>query len=267
MKPNELGGGDKMVLRGGYKAESIPFDAPLYDFNRERGIEYRNCEAILAVFSADEDVVNLLPEGLELYTDPPQGAVWLARYCNSTLGSYDEVISCIIAKDINGKMGYYIPYIYVTNDAALAAGREWAGAPKKLADITLEKKLDLIQATLERPSGKRLMTVTFKPVERAVGDLVDVYLPYPTPLLSVRHIPWVKEKSDGLTQLISWHAELDFHKDPKGERMIWTGPASITYDSPSMLDPVHKIKIEEILAALYVQFDMKLNVDEVQKEY
>jgi len=257
-----------MVLRGGYKSESIPFDAPLYDFNRERGIEYRNCEAILAAFLTSEDVVNLLPEGLEPYTDPPQGALWFSRYGNSTLGAYNEVISCIIAKDIHGKMGYYIPYIYVTNDAALAAGRELAGAPKKLADVKLENKLDFIQATLERPSGKRLITMTFKPVERALGgDLIDTYLPYPIPLLSVRHIPWVKKEGDGLTQLISWHAEIDYHKDPKDERMIWAGPVSITYDSPSVLDPVHKIKVEEMLVALYMQFDMKLNVDEVQKEY
>lgn len=39
-----------MVLKGGDKGESIPFDAPLYDFNRERGIEYRNCDVLVAVF-------------------------------------------------------------------------------------------------------------------------------------------------------------------------------------------------------------------------
>jgi acetoacetate decarboxylase len=256
-----------MVLRGGYTGMSIPFDAPLYDFNRERGIEYRNCDGIMAAFFTSKDVVNLLPEGLELYTDPPQGAIWFSRYGNSTLGEYNEFISLILAKDVHGKLGYYIPYIYVTNDAALTAGREGFGAPKKLADIKLENKLDFIQATLERPSGKRLVTATFKPVERVLGDAIDIYLPYPTPLLSIRHLPWVKNSNDGLTQLISWHAEIDYHRDPRDERMIWTGPMSITYDSPSVSDPVHKIKIEEILASVYFQFDMKLKSDEVQKEY
>jgi len=233
-----------MVLKGGDKGESIPFDAPLYDINRERGIEYRNCDALAAVFMITGDISEILPEGLEPFSDPPQGAIW-----------------------ISGELGYYIPYIYVTNDAAMAAGRELAGAPKKLADIDIKNELDFLQGTLERPAGKRLITFTFKPVERAMGDVVEAYFPYPTPLLSVRHLPWVKEPGDGVTQLISWYAEIDFHKDPKGESTIWMGPASITYDSPSEFDPVHKLKFDEVLAALYFQFDMKLNVKEVQKEY
>ena len=256
-----------MVLKGGDKGESIPFDAPLYDINRDRGIEYRNCDALVAAFIITGAVDEILPEGLEPFSDPPQGAIWISRYSYSTLGQYNEQISLIMVKDIHGEMGYYIPYIYVTNDAAMVAGRELAGAPKKLADIKIENKLDFIVGTLERPSGKRLITFTFKPVERAMGSVVEAYLPYPTPLLSVRHLPWVKEPGDGLTHLISWYAEIDFHKDPKGESTIWTGPASITYDSPSELDPVHKLKFDEVLAALYFQFDMKLNVKEVQKEY
>lgn len=249
---------------------STPFDAPLYDFNRERGIEYRNCDALAAVFLIDGKVDDILPEGLEPYSDPPQGAIWISRYPFSTVGTYNEHISIIIVRDVHGEMGYYIPYIYVTNDAAMAAGRELAGAPKKMANISLENECDLIQGILERPSGKRLITFTFKPVERAGGSVVDAYIPYPTPLLSIRHVPFVKNPSGGpthLTQLISWYAEVDFHEDPKGEKAVWIGPATITYDSPSMSDPVHKLKIDEVLAGLYFQFDMKLNVKEVQKEY
>jgi acetoacetate decarboxylase len=259
-----------MVLKGRSSSVSIPFDAPLYDYNPERGIEYRNCDALAAVFMIDGSIDDILPEGLEPFSDPPQGAIWISRYSYSTVGTYNEHISIIIVKDMHGDIGYYIPYIYVTNDAAMAAGRELAGAPKKLADIKLESEYDLVQATLERPSGKRLITFTFKPVERAGGPVVDAYLPYPTPLLSIRHVPWVRNPGGGpthLTQLISWYAEVDFHTDPKGERAVWTGPASITYDSPSDLDPVHKLKIGEILAGLYFQFDMKLNIKEVQKDY
>lgn len=256
-----------MVLKGGDKGESIPFDAPLYDFNRERGVEYRNCDALIAIFLTSPDVDQILPEGLEPFSDPPQAGIWISRYSFSTLGAYNEEVSAIMVKDVHGEMGYYIPYIYVTNDAALAAGREIAGAPKKLAEIKLENKLDLIEATLDRPAGKRLITFTFKPVERGVGSVIDAYFPYPVPLLSVRHVPWVQSPGDGLTQLISWCAEVDYHVDPKGERAIWTGQASITYDSPSESDPVHKLKIEEMLAAMYFQFDMKLKFREVQKTY
>ncbi|MBM3155166.1 MAG: hypothetical protein FJ008_07505 [Chloroflexi bacterium] len=256
-----------MVLKGGDKGESIPFDAPLYDFDRERGIEYRNCDAVAALFLIKGDINPILPEGVEPYSDPPMGGVWISRYSYSTLGAYNEEVSVIQVKDVHGEMGYYIPYIYVTNDAAMAAGREVAGAPKKLADIKIENKLDLVEATLERPAGRRLITILFKPVTRAMGNIIDAYFPYPAPLLSVRHVPWIERPGDGLTQLIAWCAELDYHLDPKGERAIWTGPASVTYDSPSFCDPVHKLEVDEVLAAMYFQFDMKLKFREVQKQY
>jgi len=259
-----------MILKGGDKGMSVPFDAPLFDFNPDRGIEYRNCEAVAAVFLTTPDVDAILPKGLEPFSDPPQAAIWISRYPHSTVGTYNEHISLIMVKDMHGDLGYYIPYIYVTNDAAMAAGREFAGAPKKMADIRLETGYDFIQATVDRPAGKRLVTFTFKPVERAAGPVVEAFMPYPTPLLSIRHLPYVKNPSGGpthLTQLISWYAELDFHIDPKGEKMVWTGPTSITYDSPSVSDPVHKLVVDEVLAGMYFQFDMKLNATEVQKDY
>jgi acetoacetate decarboxylase len=260
-----------MVLKGreGY---TIPFDASLYGSTispstpaREVKIEYRNCEALLAVFTIANDVDGIIPEGVKPIR-PLTGAIWMSRYSFSTLGEYNEFISLIQVRDAKGKMASYIPYIYVTNDAAMAAGRELAGAPKKLAKIELRKDLDLIQGTLERPSGKRLSTLTFKPEGRARGGVIDAVLPRHTPLLSVRHLPPING-GDGLTQLVRWYAEIYFHRDPEGERAIWMGPISITYDSPSMIDPVHKIEIGNILGGFYFQFDMVLGVEEVQLNY
>ncbi len=246
--------------------KGIPFDSPLYEVDPSRGIEYRNCEAMVAFFLIKNDVKQLLPEGLEPYSTPPQGGMWISHYQFSTVGEYYEYLTVIQVKDQNGELGYYIPYIYVTNDAALAAGRELAGAPKKLAKIELYKEYDVIQGILERPSGKRLVTFTMKPNSRVVGTFIDSVLPKQIPLLSVRHLPPINGKG-GTTQLIKWFANMSIHSDPEGERIIFTGPASITYDSPSVIDPVHKIEIEEILLSIYIQFDMKLNVTDIIKEY
>ncbi len=242
----------------------IPFDSPLYEIDEERGIEYRNCEAITAFFTIDGKVD--LPDGLKAYSNPPQGGIWIAHYSFSTVGEYYEYLTVIQVEDENGEVGYYIPYIYVTNDAALAAGRELAGAPKKLAKIELKKEYDVVQGILERPSGKRLVTFTMKPTTRVAGEIVDFILPKPTVLYSLRHLPPIKGKG-GVTQLVKWYADVDYHVDPRGERVIFTGPASITYDSPSIIDPVHKVKIGEILTAIYFQFDMKLGVTDIIKEY
>jgi len=246
--------------------KGIPFDSPLYEIDEERGIEYIDCEGITAFFTIKNDITSLLPEGLKPYSEPAQGGIWIAHYPFSTVGEYYEYLSVIQVEDNMGEMGYYIPYIYVTNDAALAAGREIAGAPKKLAYIELTKEFDLVQGLLERPRGKRLVTFTLKPSYRAAEDFISAILPKSTPLLSVRHLPPIKGEA-GVTQLIKWYAEIKFHKDSYGEAMIFAGPASITYDSPSIIDPVHNIEIGEILTALYFKFDMKLGVTKVLKNY
>jgi len=262
-----------VVLRGGKEGLSIPFDSSLYGTHFSPGtpaerlkIEYRNCECLLAMVETDRGVEALLPEGVELFSDPPYAGLWISHYSFSTLGEYYEFLSVIQARDVRGELGYYIPYIYVTNDAAMAAGRELAGAPKKLAHIEFSKEYDVVQAIMERPRGKRLLTFTFKPEERVAMDLVNAVLPKPTPLLSVRHLPPIRG-GDGLTQLVKWYSDVDFHRDPQGRETIWTGPASVTYDSPSAVDPIHRIPIREVVAALYFQFDMTLGITEVQKEY
>jgi len=243
--------------------KGIPFDSPLYEIDEERGIEYRDCKAIAVLFTLKKNLSDLIPEGLK---PTGNGAVWISHYGFSTLGEYKEFISALQVEDEVGDRGYYIPYIYVTNDAALAAGRELAGAPKKLARIELVQELDVVQGILERPTGKRLVTVTIKPTARALGkELIDFVLPKPTYLYSIRHLPPIRGRG-GATQLIKWYADIDFHVDPRGERVLFTGPASVTYDSPSAIDPVHKLEVDAILSALYFEFDMKLNVVEIFKE-
>lgn len=245
--------------------KGIPFDSPLYEVDEERGVEYRNCEAIVGFFTIKGDVSDLLPEGLKPYSEPAQGGVWISHYSFSTLGEYYEFLSVIQVEDDRGDMCYYIPYIYVTNDAALAAGREIAGAPKKLAKIGLVKEFDVVMGYLERPTGKRLVTFVMKPSFRAMSELIDVVLPKPTYLYSVRHLPSVKGKE--VTQLVKWYADIDFHVDPRGERVIFAGPGNVTYDSPSAVDPVHKIEVDTFMTALYFQFDMKLGFVEVLREF
>jgi acetoacetate decarboxylase len=255
-----------MVLKGKNEGFSIPFDAPLYSLSADEVIEYRNCEVLCGVFETVKDVEAILPEGLEFFSDPPQAAYWLSWYGDSTVGPYYEYISMIMVQDEEGDFGYYIPYIYVTNDAALAAGRELAGAPKKLAHMNIARDFDFLQGTLERPAGKRLTTITFNLQSRASGDIVESYLPEKTFLYSIRHLPPIKGKG-GVTQLIKWYASIDIHKDPRDRKAAWTGPVTVTYDSPSNQDPVHKLKVENIIAALYLQFDMALGVEKILRTY
>lgn len=255
-----------MVLKGKAEGISIPFDAPLWSLTADGTIEYRNSEALLGVFESTPDVEALLPEGLELFSEPPQCAYWLSYYSDSTLGPYYEYIGMIMVIDEEGDFGYYFPYIYVTNDAALAAGRELAGAPKKLAKLDIRRDYEFIQGTMERPSGKRLITITQQLESMASKPILDSWLPKKTYLYSVRHLPPIKGVG-GATELIKWYAVIDRHKDQRGREVAFMGPCTITYDSPSMADPIHNLKVGNVLASLYIQFDMALGAEKVLRKY
>lgn len=243
------------------RIKGIPFDAPLYEGDAELGAAYRDCEIVAAVFTTSPEVGSLLPEGLTPALDPPIGAVWVARYGFSTVGPYEEAFSTIQVRDGKGDVGLYIPYIYVNNDAALAAGREVLGAPKKLATIQLSWSLDVIQGTLERPLGKRLVTVTMKPDARFDPSSLELLRPTGH-AYSLRHLPAVGGKGE-VTQLVKWFSEMRFHKDAFDEEFIFTGPTSVTYDSPSAIDPVHKLPVHDMVAGIYTRLDMRLHAVEI----
>lgn len=262
-----------MVINSSDEGVSTPFDSSLYGTGvdpatpaSEFAIDYTDCSGVVSFFTTSDDVAALLPEGIEPYTDPVQAGILVADYSFSTIGRYQEYLSVIQVSDMDGELAYYIPYIYVTTDSALVAGRELAGAPKKLADITIDWDLDVVQATLERPGGTRLASLTGKPEDRLpdVNPLEDI-LPQPTPLLSIRHLPPV-EGGDGLTQLVKWSTRLDFKESEKGLE-LWMGETSVNYPSRTAADPVHKIEVRETLMGMYSNFDMTLEVDEVQKEW
>ncbi len=255
-----------MVLKGEDEGDSIPFDAPLYSFTEDETIEFWNCEALLGIFQTTSKIEKILPEGLELSSDPPQAGYWVSHYSNSTVGPYYEWISLIMVEDEEGDFGYYIPYIYVTNDAALAAGREMAGAPKKLAEMNIDRDLEFINGYIERPEGKRLATINFQPQTRASMSMLENYLGEETVLYSVRHLPPL-DGEGGTTQLVKWYADASIRKDPRNEDKVWMGPVTLTYDSHSNADPIDKLEVDEVLAALYMEFDMSLGFEKILREY
>lgn len=258
-----------MVLRGGHAGFSPPFDASLYGDSfsidtpaSEYQIEYQNCTSIVALFRTTSDVVDLLPEDVEPTTDPPTAGVILAHYPFSTVGAYHEYIGLVEVEDLEGERAYYIPYIYVTNDAAMAAGREMAGAPKKLASMDLDESGTIVHGTLERPTGTELLSLSIKPEQRAGTGLLGGN----TPLLSVRHLPPI-EGGDGCTQLVKWYAKMDYHLDAAGSPRQWTGPTTIEYPDRSSHDPIANLAVDQLVMGLYGHFDMVLGATEVQREW
>lgn len=245
--------------------KGIPLDAPLYEVESERGGEYWNCEGITVLFTVAGPVTDLLPEGLAPTADPPVGGVMFYRCGASTMGPYLEEMSFLLARTEGGKTGVYVPYIYVTTDVALAAGREAMGYPKKLADIRLTRWSDLVQGTLERPPGKRLVTVTMKPFDRLDAATREALVEDEVSVFTLRDMPGL-DGHGGLTQLFESSFETRSRKDARGNDIVFTGPVSVTYDSPSVIDPVHNLQIREIIAGIYREFDAVLRPRDILRE-
>ncbi len=241
--------------------KSTPLDAPLFQMDSERGIEYWGCRAVMAGFTVRGDISDLVPHGLHL-DSPAIGAVLVAEYGASTLGPYGEYVSLLRVVDDDGVDGLYVPYIYVTDDAAMAAGREVLGAPKKLASIGVEVRPEAVVGTLGRPSECTLASVVVSPVERLPAEILDAFLPSGTPFYSLRHLPG----PPGATQvheLIQWNCDLATRKDAFGDDLRFTGPGSVTYPSRSAVDPVHRLEVDAFVAAAYFEFDMRLTAGKV----
>jgi acetoacetate decarboxylase len=66
-----------------------------------------------------------------------------------------------------------------------------------------------------------------------------------------------------VTQIVKWRTERTFRRDERGEEVIFTGPVSLTYDSPSVIDPVHNLAIGQILLGTYEEFDARLQALDV----
>ncbi len=122
---------------------------------------YRDIDFVAVSYSTDkENAAKLIPEELELLMlpgMPTQSAVNLifAKYReNDKTGPYMETIVAIPVL-LKGTPYLYVAAIYVDNDAALIAGREFGGYPKKLAKITMHNYGNLFLSRMERQDSQR----------------------------------------------------------------------------------------------------------------
>ena len=257
-----------MVLKGGDKGFGIPLNAPLYP--RSSTISYSKVRVALVLANIDPKSVDpLLPEGVDLALE--MAAFWVGDYGLSTVGIYREALIALPVKTEGIELAYYIPYIYVTNDAAMAAGRELAGAPKKLADIKLVvNDYGLAIGTLDR--GGELMRVEVALSSRLGLEQLDAFkalMPRTDnvvtfPLLSLRTLPPLPDGTPGIAQLIQWYAKFTF--TPRESPQIWTGDARVKL-SGTPFDPLDDIKVTNVIAGFYIEGDMELGITRKVKEW
>lgn len=139
-----------------YTTGPMPYWGPTYP--AKGPYFYRDTDMVVVAYATDADkAAALIPKELDLVKIaalPGQAPVNLvfAKYReNDQIGPYMEMIVNIPVL-YKGQLYLYVPAIYVDNDAALTAGREFGGYPKKMADITMRNYGDLFLSQMSRGS-------------------------------------------------------------------------------------------------------------------
>ena len=201
--------------------------------------------------------------------DPPVCLAWVVHYPFSTLGVYNEAIM-LVRVSLEGEAYTFCPFIYVDNDAALACGRELWGFPKKFAHMGYARPAacapfgEQMMFTVERPAGKRLLTVTMNPERPRTAEEVSFL-----PALTLRRIPNSRlgARQPSVCELI----RTDYSAVPvagaDGTPELWAGRCSVTMDSASEFDPLYRMAPTRMLGALYAVADITLPLGTPVRDY
>jgi hypothetical protein len=137
-----------------YTTKPMPHWGPAFDAAHGG---YKNMDYVTVTFATDAGkAAALIPQELELINIPMlpgQSAASLvfAKYRECDLGPYMEVIVSIPVLH-EGQPYLFLAAIYVDNDAALIAGRELGGYPKKMAVVTMRNYGNLFLSHMSRGS-------------------------------------------------------------------------------------------------------------------
>jgi acetoacetate decarboxylase len=251
------------VLKTGFNQ---PVTGPLYP---DPPYYYRGAKLMLGLYEADtKSVLPHLPPGVEPLEDPVRCIAWVCNYPFTTFGTYNEAILLVRTK-FEGEAYSYCPFIYVDAEAPMAAGREIWGWPKKFAELRFDfggrgqGYREQFVYTVERPAGKRIMTMNMSPERPAVPDDLGGL-----PMLTLRKIPNSEAgKPPSVCELVRTDVEMAVHKSVEGTPDLWSGRVSVTMDSASEMDPLHHFAPTKMLNGFYGTFDWTLPQGRVLKDY
>ncbi len=247
-----------MVLRGTLAPErfgySMPVDAPLYP---RPPLHFPDAQFLAISYETDPDAAaGALPADVTV-PSPALVQITVAHYPSSSVGTYTEAAQMIPCQ-WEGQTRSFVSRILLDNDAAIAAGREIYGFPKKHAFVELRRDGDSLVGILERPPGHRLLTATM-----TIGDRLDAPAGRQGGggLLNLRIIPDIEDSGKPSVMEL---AEVNM---PSTIKEVWSGSGSLEFGPPSEADPWSSLPVRRLLAASYMVLDFELAAGRVLKRY
>lgn len=173
-------------------------------------------------------------------------------------GAYNEFLM-LTACSLDGEDGAFNVWIYVNNDAALAAGRELTGIPKKLAQIEFDHVNDQRVARIVR-SGIEFATVGMTLDSEGPSDLIEAAQSgFAAPAWNFRHIPNpVDPDQPTCSQITETRMSGKVHRVIEGRGFVDL--------KPSASDPIWQLN-PIVTGAQYIELDLVLPAPSIRHDY
>jgi acetoacetate decarboxylase len=201
------------------RAYTTPVGSPLYP---QPPLVYRRTRWLLAFYRVEsERVGGLLPPLLEP-ADESGGVLccaFVADFPETSLGPY---ATCGVGVRVRFRetVGTYFPDVFVTSDAAMAAGREVWGTPKKLADRILFEWREGAGRGLALRGGAELVRLEFQGKRQVGPDEI----PNLFPSIAYKLIPDGTGPRPVVEQLLTYTLEdTTIHETVEGEATLRFG--------------------------------------------
>lgn len=233
-----------------------PFDNPLVP---RLPMEMRNTEILTAFYRTDPTRSRqLVPQPLEIVDDlvivhvyHMNDSDWFGNY-------YESAVQIPVRLKNTEIMGVYSPYLYLSNDGAVATGREIYGQPKKGGQPKLEVRDDLFVGTVAR-NGIDVITVTMAyKQQRASLEAMTAYGDFRTNI-NLKVVPNI----DGTTAIRQLTArtfsDIRVHE-------CWRGPVTVDL-RPNAQAPVYRLPVLETVEGFYWRTDFVLPFGHILHDY
>ena len=233
------------------------YSTPLHSlFYPEPPYQYVGACCLIGVWKANHSVLeDVLPAPLAL-TPESQVIATVCDYPHVTgLGAY-HASALFIRCRFDDIEGGFCCHCYMDNDAAVAAGREIWGFPKKLARVELSTSAEIIKGVVER-GAIPLMTFSMNVIREAqVSEL--------PPLGDLFNLKLIPSPEKGVPPEV--HELTHIHYERAQVHLLVGGEATVEFGrSPS--DPLHIFEPLEMVSAFYVRQDVELPMGRVIHRY
>lgn len=179
---------------------------------------------------------------------------WISNQSFTTHGSGQEAAIYVQAK-YKEYVGTYEPFLYVSTEIPLTAGREIWGYCKKIANISLRFEQEQVRGEVERVGTKIMKCLCIREVPAKLEELPL------GPVFSLKVIPGAAEDEPPLRQLVFTEGKITAK-----EGMFFKGKGSVDYER-SEIDPTYLLEPKRVIAGYYGILDLVLPYGKIVYRY